>query len=160
MLLTHHEIKLTSIVGITAHTQRGHIARATLEATCFQTKAILDAMEKDSGHKLEGLAVDGGMSNSNLCMQTQADIIGIPVDRPVMRETTALGAAIAAGFAVDIWKEFDELKEINREDRAIFTPHVAKKKSAKMFKKWEQAVEMSKGWVLDNADDEDDEESE
>jgi len=143
-----------SVVGITAHTQRGHIARATLEATCYQTKAILDAMEKDSGHKLEGLAVDGGMSNSNLCMQTQADIIGIPVDRPVMRETTALGAAIAAGFAVDIWAEFDELKEMNREDRTIFLPHVDRKKSARMFKKWEQAVEMSKGWVLNDAEDE------
>jgi glycerol kinase len=141
-------------VGITAHTQRGHIARATLEATCYQTKAILDAMEKDSGHKLEGLAVDGGMSNSDLCMQTQADIIGIPVDRPVMRETTALGAAIAAGFAVGIWREFDELKEINKEDRTIFKPQIDKAKSDKMFKKWEQAVEMSKGWVLQNSEEE------
>jgi glycerol kinase len=114
-------------------------------------------MEKDSGHKLEGLAVDGGMSNSNLCMQTQADILGIPINRPVMRETTALGAAIAAGFAVDIWKEFDELKEINRDDRTIFTPQVKKSKSAKMFKKWEQAVEMSKGWVLHQDEDQDDE---
>jgi glycerol kinase len=110
-------------------------------------------MEKDSGHKLEGLAVDGGMSNSDLTMQTQADIIDIPVDRPVMRETTALGAAIAAGFAVGIWKRFDELKEINKEDRAIFTPKVNRKKSEIMFKKWEQAVEMSKGWVLDNDND-------
>lgn len=115
-------------------------------------------MEKDSGHKLEGLAVDGGMSNSDLCMQTQADIIGIPVDRPVMRETTALGAAIAAGFAVDIWTEFSELKEINKEDRTIFKPQIPKKKSDAMFKKWSQAVEMSKGWVLQSeADDNDDE---
>ncbi|TVY56355.1 Glycerol kinase [Lachnellula suecica] len=137
-----------TLFGITAHTQRGHIARATLEATCYQTKAILNAMEKDSGHKLEGLAVDGGMSNSDLCMQTQADIIGIPVNRPVMRETTSLGAAIAAGFAVDIWKEFDELKEINKEDRTIFESKIDKKKSDLMFKKWEQAVEMSKGGCL------------
>jgi glycerol kinase len=143
----------TIVVGITAHTQRGHIARATLEATCYQTKAILDAMEKDSGHKLETLAVDGGMSNSNLTMQTQADILGIKVDRPVMRETTALGAAIAAGFAVDIWKEFDELKEINKEDRTIFEPKILESKSAAMFKKWEQAVEMSKGWVKENSDE-------
>ncbi len=143
-----HDKAFTNIpsVGITQHTQRGHIARATLEATCYQTKAILDAMEKDSGHKLEKLAVDGGMSNSDLCMQLQADIIGIPVDRPVMRETTALGAAIAAGFAVDIWKEFDELKELNKEDRTIFKPNIDTKKSEKMFKKWEQAVEMSRGW--------------
>lgn len=144
-----------TLFGITQHTQRGHIARATLEATCFQTKAILDAMEKDSGHKLESLAVDGGMSSSALCMQTQADIIGIPVDRPVMRETTALGAAIAAGFAVGIWKHFDELKEINQVGRTIFKPHVDTKKSNKMYKKWEQAVEMSRGWVLENAEDDD-----
>jgi len=142
-----------TLFGITQHTQRGHIARATLEATCYQTKAILNAMEKDSGHKLESLAVDGGMSNSDLTMQTQADIIGIPVNRPVMRETTALGAAIAAGFAVDIGKEFSELKKINTEDRAVFEPQMSKKKSDAMFKKWEQAVEMSKGWVLENSEE-------
>jgi glycerol kinase len=110
-------------------------------------------MEKDSGHKLEGLAVDGGMSTSNLTMQTQADIIQIPVDRPSMRETTALGAAIAAGFAVGIWKEFDELKEINRENRTLFQPKIDQKRSAALFKKWEQAVEMSRGWVLDDLSD-------
>ncbi|KAF2739595.1 glycerol kinase [Polyplosphaeria fusca] len=136
-----------TIFGITQHTERGHIARATLEATCFQTKAILDAMELDSGHKLAELAVDGGMSNSNLCMQTQANIIGIPVDRPAMRETTSLGAAIAAGFAVDIWKEFDELKEINQKDRMIFEPNISKDESTKMFKKWGRAVEMCRGWL-------------
>ncbi|KAF1977352.1 glycerol kinase [Bimuria novae-zelandiae CBS 107.79] len=136
-----------TIFGITQHTERGHIARATLEATCFQTKAILDAMELDSGHKLTELSVDGGMSNSNLCMQTQANIIGIPVDRPAMRETTSLGAAIAAGFAVDIWKEFSELKEINQKDRMIFEPNITKEQSAKMFKKWGRAVEMCRGWL-------------
>ncbi|KAA6410969.1 MAG: glycerol kinase [Lasallia pustulata] len=124
-----------TIFGITQHTEKGHVARATLEATCYQTKAILDAMEKDSGHKLSQLAVDGGMSNSDLCMQTQADITGIPVDRPAMRETTALGAAIAAGFAVDIWKEFDELKEINQADRKIFKPQISEQDSAKMYKR-------------------------
>lgn len=99
-----------TLFGITAYTQKGHIARATLEATCFQTKAILDAMEKDSGKKLAELAVDGGMTNSDLCMQTQADLINIPVERPKMLETTALGAAIAAGFAIGVWETFDELK--------------------------------------------------
>ncbi|KAF2203964.1 glycerol kinase [Delitschia confertaspora ATCC 74209] len=136
-----------TIFGITQHTERGHIARATLEATCFQTKAILDAMERDSGHKLAQLAVDGGMSKSNLCMQTQANVIGIPVERPAMRETTALGAAIAAGFAVNIWKEFDELREINQKDRVIFMPNISKEESAKMFKKWGRAVEMCRGWL-------------
>ena len=155
-----------TIFGLTQHTEKGHIARATMEATCFQTKAILDAMEKDSGHKLSVLAVDGGMSNSDLCMQvcilalchpsllphaqclqTQADIINIPVDRPTMRETTALGSAIVAGFAAGIWKEFEELKEINRADRIIFKPEIAKEASDKMYARWEKAVEMSRGWL-------------
>ncbi|KAF2860082.1 glycerol kinase [Piedraia hortae CBS 480.64] len=136
-----------TIFGITQHTQRGHIARATLEAVCFQTRAILDAMELDSGHKLRQLAVDGGMSNSNLCMQTQANISYIAVDRPAMRETTALGAAIAAGFAVDIWKEFEELRAINQNDRTVFEPNVPPEVGEKMFKKWERAVHMSRGWL-------------
>lgn len=136
-----------TIFGITQYTQKGHIARATLEASCFQTKAILDAMEKDSGHALAKLAVDGGMSNSDLCMQTQANIIGIPVDRPAMRETTSLGSAIAAGFAVGVWKSFDELKEINQSGRTIFESQISKGESAKMYKVWSKAVQMCRGWV-------------
>ena len=125
-------------------------------------------MEKDSGHKLRELAVDGGMSNSDLCMQvsrlhlfgrceheqdlvddeqTQADIIRIPVDRPEMRETTALGAAIAAGFAVDVWKESEELKEVNRANRTSFKPAISQKRSDDMFHRWERAVQMAKGWI-------------
>lgn len=142
--------------GVTAHTQKGHIARATLEATCFQTKAILDAMEKDAGVKLAELAVDGGMSNSDVCMQTQSNLIQIPVDRPKMRETTALGAAIAAGFAVGVWKDFEELKEINKEGRFFFKPDISEKKAAKMYSKWEKAVKMSTGWT----DEEEEEEEE
>ena len=134
-----------TMFGLTAHTQRGHIARATLEATCFQTKAILDAMEQDSGHKLAELAVDGGMSNSDLCMQTQADLIQIPVDRPKMRETTALGAAIAAGFSAGVWKDFEELKGINMEGRDYYRPKMGEKKAAAMYRRWEKAVQMSKG---------------
>ncbi|KAI9846002.1 MAG: Glycerol kinase [Sclerophora amabilis] len=135
-----------TIFGLTTHTEQGHIARATIEATCFQTKAILDSMEKDSGHSLCELAVDGGMSNSDLCMQTQSDVIGIPVDRPMMRETTALGAAIAAGFAIDVWKEVEELKEINKRDRTLFRPSLSKSQRQKMFDRWEKAVGMARGW--------------
>ncbi|KAK1498553.1 glycerol kinase [Colletotrichum tamarilloi] len=141
-----------TLFGITAHTQKGHIARATLEATCYQTKAILDAMANDSGHALENLAVDGGLSNSDLCMQSQADISGIRVDRPAMRETTALGAAIAAGLALGVWDELEDLKHVNQNGRKIFTPALDRETSQKMFKKWEQAVEMSRGWVRDNAE--------
>ena len=136
-----------TIFGITAYTQRGHIARATLEATCFQTRAILDAMEKDSGHKLTELAVDGGMCNSDLTMQTQSDIIGMPVNRPAMRETTALGAAIAAGFATGVWETFDDLQGINTEGRTIFKPQIEKEERETRFGRWQKAVEMSKGWL-------------
>lgn len=139
-----------TLFGLTAHTQRGHIARATLEATCFQTRAILDAMYKDSKVQLKELAVDGGMSNSDLCMQTQSDIIQIPVDRPKMRETTALGAAIAAGFAVGVWKSFDELKSINQDGRTYFEPKMEHERSEAMYRKWDKAVKMSSGWTDDD----------
>lgn len=138
-----------TMFGITQFTQKGHIARATLEATCFQTKAILDAMEKDSGHALSELAVDGGMSNSDLAMQIQADLISIPVYRPKMRETTALGAAIAAGLAVGLWRNFAELRDINRAGGAVFDPKISREESAKSFARWEKAVSMCKGWSGD-----------
>lgn len=143
-----------TMFGITHHTERGHIARATLEAVCFQTKAILDAMEKDSGHKLAELKVDGGMSNSALCMQTQADLVGINIIKPKMAETTALGAAIAAGFAVGVWKDFDELKEVNTKGQTIFQPEMQPKESARMFKRWERAVGMCRGWLAEEAEEE------
>lgn len=136
-----------TIFGITPHTQRGHIARATLEATCFQTKAILDAMEADSGKPLSELAVDGGMSNSNLCMQMQADAIGIPVRRPHMRETTALGAAIAAGLASGIWNDIQEVEHAVKGDRDMFEPHSSLKERSKRFETWTKAVQMCRGWV-------------
>ncbi|ETS74322.1 hypothetical protein PFICI_14188 [Pestalotiopsis fici W106-1] len=148
-----------TLFGITQHTKKGHIARATLEATCFQTRAILDAMEKDSGHRLESLAVDGGMSNSDLTMQTQADLSGIRVERPAMRETTALGAAIAAGIAHrDCWSSLKQIQNImkGKQGRREFVPEMEKRKVAKMYGKWERAVEMSRGWVVDDSEDEDD----
>ncbi|KAL2789275.1 hypothetical protein BJX66DRAFT_339407 [Aspergillus keveii] len=138
-----------TMFGITQYTKKGHIARATLEATCFQTKAILDAMEKDSGHALSELAVDGGMSNSDLAMQIQADLISIPVYRPTMRETTALGAAIAAGLAVGLWRNFAELRDINRAGGTVFRPQMPLDKSQGLFSLWERAVNMCKGWIGD-----------
>ncbi|KAI1078029.1 glycerol kinase [Whalleya microplaca] len=147
-----------TLFGITQHTQRGHIARATLEATCFQTRAILEAMERDSNHRLSSLAVDGGMSNSDLTMQTQADISKIRVERPAMRETTALGAAIAAGLAVEgCWSNLEELTIITRKKpgRKTFQPHANQKKIRRMYENWERAVEMSRGWVRDDDHDDD-----
>ncbi|CAM1501797.1 Fc.00g037810.m01.CDS01 [Cosmosporella sp. VM-42] len=139
-----------TLFGMTQHTKKGHIVRATLEATCHQTAAILDAMANDSGHALESLAVDGGLSNSELCMQTQADLSGIPVDRPAMRETTALGTAIAAGLATGVWDELEDLKDVNTKGRKIFEPKLDAKERSEMRKNWEQAVEMSRGWVRDH----------
>ncbi|GAB7360305.1 hypothetical protein MBLNU230_g8062t1 [Neophaeotheca triangularis] len=143
-----------TMFGITQHTERGHIARATLEAVCFQTKAILDAMEKDSNHKLAELKVDGGMSNSALCMQTQADLVGIPIVRPKMRETTALGAAIAAGFAEGVWSSFEELKEVNTAGQTVFEQQMESREAKKMFRRWERAVGMCKGWLAEEEEEE------
>lgn len=104
-------------------------------------------MEKDSGHKLAELKVDGGMSNSALCMQTQADLVSIPIVRPKMRETTALGAAIAAGFAVKVWESFDELRGVNTAGQTTFEPQMGARESGRMFRRWERAVGMCKGWL-------------
>ncbi|WEW61451.1 Glycerol kinase [Emydomyces testavorans] len=136
-----------TIFGITTYTKRGHLARATLEATCFQTKAILDAMAKDSGRALTELAVDGGMCNSDLTMQTQADLISIPVIRPAMRETTAFGAAIAAGLAVGIWQNIQELETVNTEGQTVFKPTIDKAEAEQRFERWEKAVQMCRGWA-------------
>ncbi|OBT83247.1 hypothetical protein VE02_08149 [Pseudogymnoascus sp. 03VT05] len=150
-----------TLFGITAHTQRGHIARATLEATCYQTAAILAAMHADSGKELKNLAVDGGMSESDLCMQTQADVSGIPVERPAMRETTALGAAIAAGLAVGAWNSLEELRGWRGRGKRTFTPKIEAAQRKKGVKRWEKAVKMSKGWVEeDEAEGSDGEEEE
>ncbi|KAI5293038.1 Glycerol kinase [Ascosphaera acerosa] len=136
-----------TMFGITAHTQRGHVARATLEAVCYQTRAILEAMELDSGKKLSNLAVDGGLSNSDLCMQTQADVIRIPVHRPSMHEITALGACIAAGFAIKLWTTIDDVRKLNASKRQVFTHKITTAQSERMYQKWTKAVEMCRGWV-------------
>lgn len=104
-------------------------------------------MEKDSKHTLTELAVDGGMSNSDLTMQTQSDLIGIQVNRPRMRETTALGAAIAAGLAVGVWDNIDELRSVNTEGRTVFQPAITSEESATRLARWTKAVEMSRGWA-------------
>ncbi|CAO3678064.1 unnamed protein product [Rhizopus stolonifer] len=136
-----------TICGITHFTKLEHICRATLEAVCYQSRAILEAMNNDSSSPLKVLKVDGGMSNSDLCMQIQADILGIKVDRPQMRETTALGAAIAAGMAVGVWKSLDELSNVNKDNRSIFESKITQEKREKMCRGWDQAVKRSFGWA-------------
>ena len=105
------------IVGLTRFVNKGHICRAALEATAYQTREVLDAMEQDSGVQLTALKVDGGMVYNELLMQFQADILGVPVVRPRVAETTALGAAYAAGLAVGYWGSLDELRQNWQVDR-------------------------------------------
>ncbi|KAI8997838.1 hypothetical protein BDB01DRAFT_772636 [Pilobolus umbonatus] len=135
-----------TICGLTHYTKKEHLARATLEAVCYQSRAILDAMNKDSGKPLRSLKVDGGVSNSDICMQIQADILNIEVTRPQMRESTALGAAIAAGLAMKIWKSVNDLQEVNIDGRTVFKSSITDAKREKMYSGWKEAVTRSFGW--------------
>ena len=117
-----------TIVGLTRYSTQAHIVRAALEATCFQTRAILDVMNIESGVRMRHLRVDGGMTQSDVTMQMQADLLGIPIHRPEMKETTALGAAIAAGLAVGIWKDLTEVCEkVNSTDFRVYEPSMSEK---------------------------------
>ena len=135
-----------TIVGLTRYANSGHIARAALEATAYQTREILDAMEIDSGVKLTNLKVDGGMVHNELLMQFQADMLQVPVIRPTVAETTALGAAYAAGLAVDYWKDTDELK-INWQKEAEWTPKMGQGQVDALFTRWKKAVQKTLNWV-------------
>ncbi|KAI8060055.1 hypothetical protein BC940DRAFT_312872 [Gongronella butleri] len=135
------------ICGLTQYTNKAHLARATLEAACYQTKAILDAMNKDSGTPLRALNVDGGMSNSDLCMQIQANLVRTPVRRPQMRETTALGSAIAAGLAVGLWSSLDDLTSVNAEGQSVFEADIPESASTLLYNGWKKAVTRAYGWT-------------
>lgn len=104
-------------------------------------------MAKDSGKPFTKLRVDGGMTNSDIAMQIQADILGIEVERPAMRETTALGAAIAAGFAVGVWKSIEDLKDINTEGMTEFASKTNEEERAAMMKQWNRGIERAVGWL-------------
>ncbi len=135
-----------AIVGMTRYVTRGHIARAALEATAFQTREVLDAMNKDSGVKLKALKVDGGMVYNELLMQFQADILGVPVIRPTVAETTALGAAYAAGLAVGFWKAVEDLRANWGKDKEWDSQMAAKQRDA-LYKGWKKAVTRTFDWV-------------
>ena len=135
-----------AIVGMTRYVNRGHIARAALEATAFQTREVLDAMEKDSGVQLSSLKVDGGMVFNELLMQFQSDILDVPVVRPKVAETTALGAAYAAGLAVGFWKDFNELRSNWGRDRE-WKPKMNKPTREASFAAWKKAVTRTFDWV-------------
>jgi glycerol kinase len=135
-----------AILGMTRYVNKGHIARAVLEATAFQTREVLDAMEKDSGVKLTALKVDGGMVFNELLMQFQADILDVPVIRPKVAETTALGAAYAAGLAVGFWKDYDELR-LNWGKDKEWKPSMPAEKRYKLYTGWKKAVTRTFDWI-------------
>lgn len=135
-----------AILGMTRFTNKGHIARAVLEATAFQTREVLEAMEKDSGVSLSAVKVDGGMVFNELLMQFQADILGVPVIRPKVAETTALGAAYAAGLAVGFWKGYDELR-VNWGKDKEWKPSMPVEKRDSLFSTWKKAVTRTLDWI-------------
>ncbi|MFD9698975.1 glycerol kinase GlpK [Lentzea sp. NPDC059081] len=137
-----------AIVGLTRFVNKGHLARAVLEATAFQTREVLDAMNADSGVDLTALKVDGGMVVNELLMQFQADILGVPVIRPVVSETTALGAAYAAGLAVGFWKSEDDIRENWAEDKK-WEPQMDSGRRDSEYKNWKKAVSKTFDWVED-----------
>ena len=134
-----------AIVGLTRGANRNHIVRATLESIALQTKDVLQAMEDDSGLPLKALKVDGGAVVNNFLMHFQADMLGVPVDRPVVTETTAMGAAFLAGLAVGFWKDKAEIAAIWDIDRS-FKPAMTAEARDRKYKGWKQAVERSRDW--------------
>ncbi|MFF0342917.1 glycerol kinase GlpK [Kribbella sp. NPDC004875] len=135
-----------AIVGLSRFNTNAHLARATLEAICYQSKDVADAMEKDSGVKLDVLKVDGGVTANELAMQMQADILGVPVSKPVVAETTALGAAYAAGLAVGFWKTKDELVQ-NWNEAKRWEPQWTDEQRQQGYAGWQKAVQRTLDWV-------------
>jgi glycerol kinase len=138
-----------ALVGLTRFVNKGHIARAALEATAFQTREVLEAMNADSGVPLAELKVDGGMVVNEALMQFQADLLGVDVVRPVVAETTALGAAYAAGLAVGYWESTDEIRDNWGEDRR-WSPRLDEAERERLYRQWKKAVERTLDWVDDD----------
>jgi glycerol kinase len=135
-----------AIVGLSRFNTNAHLARATLESICYQSKDVVDAMFKDSGVSLDVLKVDGGVTANNLCMQMQADILGVSVSKPVVAETTALGAAYAAGLATGFWKTTDDLRQNWQEDKR-WTPQWNDEQRTTGYAGWSKAVKRTLDWV-------------
>ena len=135
-----------AIVGLTRYINKGHLCRAALEATAYQTREVLEAMEADSGVRLAALKVDGGMVHNELLMQFQADILGVPVVRPQVAETTSLGAAYAAGLAVGFWDNLDDLRQNWGVDRT-WQPQMDGETRQRLYRGWLKAVERTFNWV-------------
>ncbi|EON87299.1 glycerol kinase [Plesiomonas shigelloides 302-73] len=134
-----------AIFGLTRGANRDHLIRATLESVAYQTRDVLDAMQADSGTPLKALRVDGGAVQNNFLMQFQSDILGTTVERPVVREVTALGAAYLAGLAIGFWKDLDELQCKAAIDR-VFEPGMSEGERARLYKGWQKAVSRAQHW--------------
>lgn len=139
------------VAGLTRYVTKAHLARAVLEATSWQTREVVDAMYQDSGVQITSLKVDGGMTGNNLLMQHQADVLGVPVIRPVVSETTCLGAAYAAGLATGVWADLDELSSHWKRD-AEWTPQMGAEERDREFHNWRKAVRRSFGWLEEDGD--------
>jgi glycerol kinase len=135
-----------AIVGLSRFNTNAHVARATLEAICYQSRDVVDAMEADSGVHLEVLKVDGGITANDLCMQIQSDVLGVEVVKPVVAETTALGAAYAAGLAVGFWDDPDDLRA-NWQEGKRWTPSWSDDQRAAGYAGWQKAVQRTLDWV-------------
>ena len=133
-------------MGLTRFINKNHIARAALEATAYQTREVLEAMNKDSGVEVKALKVDGGMVYNELLMQFQADILGVPVVRPMVAETTALGAAYAAGLAVGFWNDLDDLRANWQKDKE-WDPTMSAESREELYQGWLKAVERTFDWA-------------
>ena len=135
-----------TIVGITRGTTRSHIIRASVESTAYQSKDLLDAMISDTGIQLKELRVDGGASRDGFLMQFQSDIMNLPLRRPMIRETTALGAAYLAGLAVGFWKDLDEIRQHWTLDK-VYTPQMGEEERSRLMRQWHKAVSRSLDWA-------------
>ena len=135
-----------AIVGLSRFNTNAHLARATLEAICYQSRDVVDAMAADSGVRLEVLKVDGGITGNDLCMQIQADVLGVDVVRPVYAETTALGAAYAAGLAVGFWADPAALRA-NWQEGKRWAPAWNDEQRAAGYAGWRKAVQRTLDWV-------------
>jgi glycerol kinase len=134
------------ITGLTGYITKGHLARAVLEATAWQTREVVEAMNKDAGVALSALKVDGGMTANNLLMQSLADVLDVPVVRPIVAETPSLGAAYAAGLAVGFWPDIDTLRT-HWHKAAEWLPAMDAQLREKRYRKWRKAVERTVDWV-------------
>jgi glycerol kinase len=136
------------LIGLRRSTQPGHIARAAIESIAFQVADVIDAMNSESGNKFTELRVDGGAAVNNMLMQFQADLLGIPVLRPAVTETTALGAAYLAGLAVGFWESPEHIWSKRKND-THFEPNIDRTQVAALRQRWQNAVERSKHWTQD-----------